>query len=117
MLVEAAPRRPPTPVQWTTQVLSHESRREEGRRTERRLRLRRVRSNTLSATPNVSEHNDDKPVTDTSTEVEALRKRVAELEAKQDVNVLAQRVKHLETSSWQINHVLFSVWKGRPRSI
>ena len=73
-------------------------RREEGRRTERRLRLRRVRSNTLSATPNVSEHNDDKPVTDTSTEVEALRKRVAELEAKQDVNVLAQRVKHLETS-------------------
>ena len=73
-------------------------RREEGRRTERRLRLRRVHSNTLSAAPNVSEHNDDKPVTDTSTEVEALRKRVAELEAKQDVNVLAQRVKHLETS-------------------
>ena len=57
-------------------------RREEGRRTERRLRLRRVRSNTLSATPNVSEHNDDKPVTDTSTEVEALRKRVAEFGSK-----------------------------------
>ena len=73
-------------------------RREEGRRTERRLRLRKVRSNTLSATPDVSEQNDAKPVTDTSTEVEALRKRVAEFEAKQDVNVLAQRVKHLQTS-------------------
>ena len=73
-------------------------RREEGRRTERRLRLRKVRSNTLSATPEVPEHSDVRPVNDMSTEVEALRKRVAELEAKQDVNMLAQRVKHLETS-------------------
>ena len=73
-------------------------RREEGRRTERRLRLRKVRSNTLSATPDVSEHNDAKPTTDTSSEVEALRKRVADLEAVQDVNSLAQQVKHLETS-------------------
>ena len=73
-------------------------RREEGRRTERRLRLRKVRSNTLSATPEVPEHSDVQPVNDASTEVEALRKRVAELEAKQDVNSLAQRVKHLETS-------------------
>ena len=73
-------------------------RREEGRRTERRLCLRKVRSNTLSATPEVPEHGDVWPVNDTSTEVQALRKRVAELEAKQDVNVLAQRVKHLETS-------------------
>ena len=73
-------------------------RREEGRRTERRLRLRKVRSNTLSATPEVAEHSDVRPVNDASTEVEALRKRVAELEAKQDVNALAQRVKHLETS-------------------
>ena len=73
-------------------------RREEGRRTERRLRLRKVRSNTLSATPEVPEHSDVRPVNDASTEVEALRKRVAELEAKQDVNSLAQRVKHLETS-------------------
>ena len=73
-------------------------RREEGRRTERRLRLRKVRSNTLSATPKVPEHSDVRPVNDASTEVEALGKRVAELEAKQDVNALAQRVKHLETS-------------------
>ena len=72
-------------------------RREEGRRTERRLRLRKVRSNTLSATPDVTEHNDAKPLTGTSSEVEALRKRVAELEAVQDVSALAQRVKHLET--------------------
>ena len=73
-------------------------RREEGQRTERRLRLRKVRSNTLSTTPDVTEHNDDKPLTGTSSEVEAFRKRVAELEAVQDVSVLAQRVKHLETS-------------------
>ena len=72
-------------------------RREEGRRTERRLRLRKVRSNTLSATPDVTEHNDAKPLTGTSSEVEALRERVAELEAVQDVSALAQRVKHLET--------------------
>ena len=73
-------------------------RREEGRRTERRLRLRKVRSNTLSTTPEVPEHSDVRPVNDASTEVEALRKRVAELEAQQDVNALAQRVKYLETS-------------------
>ena len=72
-------------------------RREEGRRTERWLRLRKVRSNTLSATPDVTEHNDVKPLTSTSSKVEALRKRVDELEAVQDVSALAQRVKHLET--------------------
>ena len=70
---------------------------EEGRRTERRLRLGKVRSNTLSAT-DVSENNDAQPVMGTSSKVEALRKRVAELEAVQDVNALAQPVKHLETS-------------------
>ena len=67
-------------------------RREEGRRTERRLRLRKVRSIRCPPTPDVSEHNDAKPTTDTSSEVEALRKRVADLEAVQDVNSLAQRV-------------------------
>ena len=73
-------------------------RREEGWRTEKQLRLCKVCSNTLSATLDVSEHNDAKPTTDTSAEVKALRERVAELEAKQDVNALAQWVKHLETS-------------------
>lgn len=73
-------------------------RREEGRRTERRLRLRKARSSAATATPEMAEVHDAKPVTDTSAEVEALRKRIAELEAKQDVNTLAQRVQQLESS-------------------
>jgi len=83
-------------------------RREEARRTERRLRLKKVTranisqiSSDLVAGPNKSPISTISPIATNQTgqsEVERLQRRIAELEgADRDVNLLVQRVNQLET--------------------